>query len=122
MNQSCEQCKYFEAAEYDVFGRCVLFGGSKPVLSYDWCFDFKSKDGDENKTSARGKNKRIYRNNTSGAMGVTWHTRSGRWRARVTLDGKQLCLGYFTDKEKAAETVRVFRSLHGFSTEHGMPL
>jgi hypothetical protein len=121
MKKACENCKYFVAAADAETGKCTLFGGSNEVRADYQCFDFKPKDGAKNKTPARGRNKRMSRNNTSGVTGVTWHARAGKWLARVTLDGKQLCLGYFTDKEEAAETVRVFRSLHGFSPGHGLP-
>jgi len=33
-------------------------------------------------------------NNTSGFRGVSWHRASGRWRAHITLSGRQVSLGY----------------------------
>jgi len=41
--------------------------------------------------------------NTSGARGVTWHKRDKRWIAQITLNKKQLHLGYFEDKNDAIE-------------------
>jgi hypothetical protein len=41
------------------------------------------------------------RNNRSGAKGVGWHRASGKWRARITVSGKHICLGYFDDFEDA---------------------
>ena len=42
------------------------------------------------------------KNNTSGHIGVDFHTRSNRWRARIKIDGKLRDIGYFQNKEDAA--------------------
>lgn len=41
------------------------------------------------------------RNNTSGIVGVSWHKKSQKWRAYVTVMHKQHHLGFFNDKEDA---------------------
>lgn len=51
----------------------------------------------------RIKNKKVQRNNTSGYTGVIWHSRIGKWTARITFKGKTYNLGYFDDVEKAIE-------------------
>ena len=40
-------------------------------------------------------------NNTSGVRGVTWHSRVGKWQARVFSHGKCVWAGYFADIEQA---------------------
>lgn len=40
--------------------------------------------------------------NTSGYKGVSWDKSSGRWRAYIKVDYKQLWLGYHHDKRDAA--------------------
>lgn len=40
-------------------------------------------------------------NNSSGVSGVDWHKRTGKWRARLTLNGKLKHLGLFDNLEEA---------------------
>lgn len=42
-------------------------------------------------------------NNTSGCTGVHFHTRFGKWVARISILGKHKHLGYFDNKEDAIE-------------------
>ena len=42
------------------------------------------------------------RRNTSGYKGVSWDRWTGRWVVRIQVDGKQLNLGRFDDREQAA--------------------
>jgi hypothetical protein len=42
-------------------------------------------------------------NNTSGYIGVHWRKDCRKWRARINIDGKQMCLGFFTDIEDAVQ-------------------
>ena len=49
-----------------------------------------------------GQNQKRPRNNTSGHIGVDFYRRSGRWRARIKIDGKLRDLGYFDSAEDAA--------------------
>ena len=54
----------------------------------------------QNGENRSGANK----NNTSGVRGVGWHR--GKWRARVTVQGKTLLVGYFDKLEDAAYAVK----------------
>lgn len=45
----------------------------------------------------------IYKNNKSGVRGVSFETRSQRWRAYIQVDKKRNYLGYFQTKEEAVE-------------------
>lgn len=45
--------------------------------------------------------------NTSGIKGVSMHSTSKRWRARVYRNGVETHLGFFNTKEEAAEAYRV---------------
>ena len=51
----------------------------------------------QNMMNRRGANK----NSTSGIRGVDWFGPDGRWRARVTVAGKQILVGYYTSIEEA---------------------
>ena len=48
----------------------------------------------QNQRSARS-------DNASGLLGVTWHSQPRKWRARITVDGKQSHLGHFETPELA---------------------
>jgi hypothetical protein len=60
----------------------------------------------ENQRTARQDNK-------SKFLGVTWHKQPGKWRARITLRGKQTHLGHFPTPEAAHERyLEVKRQMH----------
>jgi hypothetical protein len=44
-------------------------------------------------------NRRTRSDNTSGYRGVHWHL--GKWQARITLSGKRMSLGHFSDLQEA---------------------
>lgn len=54
-------------------------------------------------------NKKINKNNMSGAKGVGWHKQSGKWRARIMIDGESIHIGEFKsigDAESAISEAR----------------
>lgn len=51
-------------------------------------------------------NRPTQRNNTSGVVGVSWYKASGKWLAKVRIEGKDNHLGYHTCKIEAARAVR----------------
>ena len=59
-------------------------------------------------------NRRIQKNNRSGIKGVHWNAADKRWKASIKVEGKNLYLGYFKNKDDAAAVVNVARTeLHG---------
>lgn len=52
------------------------------------------------------RNKATYKTNTSGTPGVHFHTRTGRWQARIQVDGKRIALGSFDTQEEAVQERR----------------
>lgn len=42
-------------------------------------------------------------NNTSGFKGVSWSSQKQKWRSRIYINGKDIHLGFFNDKEIAAK-------------------
>jgi len=61
-----------------------------------------------------GRNRRREHNNSSGRRGVTWHKANRRWRARVTVSGKEILVGMFPTIEAAeAALVATERKLFG---------
>jgi len=54
-------------------------------------------------TKAQQKhNEGLQRNNESGFVGVSFHKRVGKWRARIELNSKEKHLGYFETALEAA--------------------
>ena len=65
-------------------------------------------------------NRKTNANNTSGYKGVGWNKAQKKWTARITLERKNIHLGYFANVEEAAEVVRKAREeLHGSFANHG---
>lgn len=60
----------------------------------------------ENSQNRKG----AYSNSTSGFRGVHWHKATGKWRARVIVDGTEHVLGYFDDPREAARVVSAGRA------------
>ena len=50
------------------------------------------------------KNKLFMSNNTSGCIGVRWHKAANKWMASITVDGKDIYLGLFNNKDEAIKT------------------
>ena len=48
-------------------------------------------------------NNSLYHNNTSGICGVSWSKNSQKWRAYISINNKQISLGYFKHKDQAIE-------------------
>jgi len=54
--------------------------------------------------ATRGQNQantNIYRNNKSGFKGVHFVPRLNKWRAMISVDGKNRHIGFFSSKEEA---------------------
>jgi hypothetical protein len=49
------------------------------------------------------QNRGLNKNNISGFKGVSWSKSKNKWRAYININYKQLFLGYFSDKIKAAQ-------------------
>lgn len=52
-------------------------------------------------TSQNQMNRGKQKNNTAGFKGVSWHKGGKKWRTRISLDGKNMDLGYFSTAEEA---------------------
>ena len=65
------------------------------------------------------KNQTKRRNNTSGVTGVSWFKPTEKWRAQVTVNGKNKHLGCFIDKEEAIRVRNEANITHNFHPNHG---
>lgn len=58
------------------------------------------------------QNQLIQRNNTSGIRGVYWHKKHKKWVARIQVNHKNMCIGYFDTIEEAENAVKNARAKH----------
>lgn len=65
------------------------------------------------------RNMAIPRSNSSGIIGVGWDKRTGKWRAKIMVNRKTVCLGRYTDIEEAAIARKRAESFYGFHENHG---
>lgn len=65
------------------------------------------------------RNQSMQKNNTSGVIGVSWRKPSKKWRALITVNGKQIYLGSFKDKSEAAAVRLIAEIKYGFHENHG---
>lgn len=70
--------------------------------------------------SENQRNKRIQKNNNTGTHGVSWCSHRNKWRARVNKpDGTRVCLGRFSDIEKAIRARKAAEIKYGYHPNHG---
>ena len=58
-------------------------------------------------------------NSRSGVMGVSLHAQTGKWVARIMVEGKTKYLGIFENLEDAAKARREGDLKYGFHENHG---
>jgi len=61
-----------------------------------------------------GKNQKIHASNTSGVTGVCFRKESGKWRARIIVDGSMKSLGTFKHKSDAVKARKDAEQKYGF--------
>ena len=66
-----------------------------------------------------GKNQSMPCTNTSGTVGVGWHKASGKWRADIVSNGKQIRLGKFTDIKDAIVARKDAEAEYFYHRNHG---
>ena len=64
--------------------------------------------------SQNSRNGRISRRNTSGKVGVTFFKRTQKWRAWISVDGRQISLGYHETKDAAIAARLAAEDMHGY--------
>jgi len=65
------------------------------------------------------KNQKNRKNNTSGTIGVHLSTKTLKWQAKISILGKQVRLGYFTDKQDAIDARKAAEIKYGYHANHG---
>ncbi|HHG9960342.1 TPA: HNH endonuclease [Yersinia enterocolitica] len=56
--------------------------------------------------SQNSVNRSLRSDNRSGIKGVSWNEKGKKWSAEITVNGKRFNLGFYTDKEDAANAYR----------------
>lgn len=64
-------------------------------------------------------NQKLRNTNKSGQMGVCEANSGSRWRAYITVDGKQVNLGQFENKDDAIAARKAAEVKYGFHPNHG---
>lgn len=99
---------WIHGSSYDAHRLAILYmEGSFPIKGME--VDHIDTDGLNNRysnlrvvTSSQNQmNKPKQANNKSGVTGVSWAKRESKWYACITVDGKQISLGYHKNKEDA---------------------
>ncbi|AUR92754.1 HNH nuclease [Vibrio phage 1.176.O._10N.261.55.F5] len=57
--------------------------------------------------------------NTSGFSGVSFDSKNKKWRAKIKVSGKTICLGRYKDKEDAIRARKKANIKYGFHENHG---
>ena len=65
------------------------------------------------------ENKSVNQNNTTGYLGVSQIKSTGRYRASLTRDRKQIHLGVFDTAEEAHQARQAANEAYGFHANHG---
>ena len=77
------------------------------------CFNYRHLRAVSRAVNAR--NKRRFKNNTSGYTGVNWNVATQKWRVLISIDGKQQSFGYYGTKEEAVEVAKEARRQLGYT-------
>ena len=66
-------------------------------------------------------NRKFQKNNTSGVKGVSYEKQyKKKWKAKISVDGKEMSIGRFETLEEAKKAIKATREkLHGFFANHG---
>jgi hypothetical protein len=65
------------------------------------------------------RNKKIYKNNTSGTIGVSFYKSKQGYQASIKINGKRKNLGVFKNKEEAIAARAAANIKYNFHENHG---
>lgn len=65
------------------------------------------------------RNMAISKRNTSGCLGVHWSERDSRWVSKISVDSREVLLGYFHSKEAAVTARKNSEIALGYHPNHG---
>jgi hypothetical protein len=97
-------CKDWE--KYQYFKEWALKNGYKENLTLDRIDNdgnYEPNNCRWSSKSTQSQNRGLSKNSTSGYKGVTKSSSSNKWRARISVNGKQIYLGVYKNKIDAAK-------------------
>ena len=101
----CISHNYVLCRELNVRLHCFLMGNTNEELVVDHINRNTLDNRKENLRLAtmqqNAMNRSVQPNNTSGIPGVSWRKDRNKWRAFITINGKQKSLGLYENKEDA---------------------
>jgi hypothetical protein len=65
------------------------------------------------------RNAKTHSHNTSGHRGVHWYKAYGKWSAYIQVKGRNICLGYFLEKQDAISARLAAEEKYNFHENHG---
>lgn len=65
------------------------------------------------------KNRKLYKSNTSGYVGINWNKRRQLWRAEIGINKRNKHLGYFENIDDAIAARKVAEIQYGYHENHG---
>lgn len=94
----------------------LLIHGEWPTGEIDHINGIKTDNRLENLRLAtrleNSRNRKRQKNNKCGVKGVSLHRNSGKWRAAISIDRKQIIIGEFDSKDEAALAYQEAASRH----------
>ena len=80
-------------------------------------YDNRKENLRETTFSLNSRNIKVYSNNTSGIIGVSWDKKNNKWRVKITCNYKEIWLGRFENIENAIKA-RLKAELKYFGKEY----
>ncbi len=66
------------------------------------------------------RNAKLRSDSSTGVTGVSWHSSAKKWRAHISVKGKQVSLGVFESKDDAIKARAAASVDFGFHDNHGI--
>ena len=96
--------------------------GYAPEFEIDHINGIRNDNRIENLRDVTGeincRNQRLSIRNNSGAAGVSFFKRDGKWRSRINIDGSEKHLGYFDSFDDAVNAAAQARLSNGLTKRH----
>lgn len=101
----------------------TIFHGQPPIGEIDHINHQKCDNRIENLRDVpsvdNARNLGVSSQNRSGVVGVSFHKKENKWRARIKVDQKEQHLGYFSTMKEAIQARQFAEELYGFHFNHG---